>query len=185
MRASRLLYWLFFPIGALVVFVDRARFWSYHRAIQRGERTPEGCPLSFATREFIARAEFVEVFALCDVGLGGEAFTSSNVLGRVIVENACMRNFLVKRLLAATEASTRGKPCLDAEYGIRIAVGEQTLDLTICFGCGNVWAHGSEQISGSGNIAWTPLGPVLASILKRAGVALPQSGSHHAGESHE
>lgn len=173
MRAARLLAWLLTPIRACFAFVGRTIV-SEYRAFQESTQRQYGRPLRPPIREFIALAESVEVFALCGLTEKSDTeFAGCGVTGRAVVSDPEARKLVVGSILAATASPPNGMQCIDAEYGVRITVGEQVLDLMICFGCRNVWARGSEQLTGMGNIARKPLAPVLDSVLKRAGIALP------------
>jgi hypothetical protein len=179
-RPNRFLYAFFTPLRWCFEWLDWFWFWHRYARIKKRRLKPEGQLFPAEVRELIANAETIEVFSLGGYAESDpDAFHGWRVIGRTPIEDARTRRLLAERLLIANEASDRGWKCIDGEYGIRITAGSETLDLMICFACGNAWAYG--RVHGMGNICSTPVGYLLDRILRRANVTLPVPGMAHAG----
>lgn len=179
--AWRIWYFLVTPIRAALTGLEHSLFWRHYTKIKRGKVKAEGRLLPIAARELIASAELIEVLSLGGIDEGELAeFANCRVLGRTTVKDQNTLKVLAERLLIANEASSQGLLCIDGEYGLRVTSQGKTVDLMICFACGNVWATGPADCTGMGNICWTPIGRLLNKILQRDGIPLPEAGlAHH------
>ncbi len=142
-----------------------------------------------ATRKLLREAESIEVFSLggiADEGYEG-TFPNAIVLGSVTVESKRLRKQLVSRMLAANKYNLGGMMCLGAEYGVRVKVGEITLDFMYCFDCYKVFVSGHKDYAATGTTSPLPV-PLLNKLLTNAGIPLPprkhelKRGSAHAPE---
>jgi hypothetical protein len=172
-RAWRIWYTLITPLRFCAERIESARFWRWYARIKQGRAKPEGKPIPEPARKLIENAETIEVFTLTgdDDPTG---FMGWRVVGRTMVEDVNTRNLLAERLLIANEASGRGAMCIDGEYGVRATSGGTTIDLMMCFECGNVWVRGPAGYSGKGNICWIPVGDLLNKILTQANIPIPE-----------
>jgi hypothetical protein len=178
--AWRVWYTLVTPIRVVVDGLDSFLFWRRYARLKRGEAQPAGKLLPSAARELIARAETIEVLSLGGIAEGDLAsFANCEVIGRTTVKDEGIRRLLGERLLIANEASGRGLLCIDGEYGVRVTAQGTTIDLMICFACGNVWVTGPAECAGMGNICRLPVGYILDAILRRAKIPLPKPGLSH------
>jgi hypothetical protein len=100
------------------------------------------------------------------------AFHDYPVLGSTRITDASARQKLVAAFYRGATAKTEAARCFNPRHGIRATGEGRTVDLLICFECGQVRAYVAGEMTASFRIARSPQ-PLLDQILRDAGVPLP------------
>jgi hypothetical protein len=90
------------------------------------------------------------------------------VLAKVNVPDPAHRGEVRERLLRSLHADGFGLNCFDPHHGIRVRRGGETLDLVICFHCGNLQSFYQGREGG-----WGHTDRELAVVLERLLPPLP------------
>jgi hypothetical protein len=101
-----------------------------------------------------------------------ELFHNSRVLGKTEIHSAAERTRLLEALNEGIEDSDGGRMmCFNPRHAIRATMGDETVDLVICFECLSIQAHGRTN-----GVFLTTSGPlaVFNRALREAGLPLAE-----------
>jgi hypothetical protein len=102
------------------------------------------------------------------------SFHYYEVLGKVEIQDPKERIELLQALFKGMSDSTgTSYACFNPRHGIRATLGKETVDLVICFECGSLVIHASDETSLF--VSQTPI-PTFNRILENAG--LPVATEH-------
>ncbi len=125
---------LYTAIFTFLVIVA-AFFWNYSRQ-PNAEIIAQAFPED--SFEIFSRGKNVTLYSLKpDRKIGGnEIFHGFTVLKKTKIDSS-NKQFLLKRSLTNGMIGSQGAACFNPRHGLRIVDGEKTVDLVICFECGN------------------------------------------------
>lgn len=100
---------------------------------------------------------------------GATRFHGYLILGQTVVTNRRTRVNVLRALYDGIGAAYHGAACFNPRHGIQATSGQRSLDLVICFECGNI-----EEYGGRGQGCHTTGSPqaILDRILTDANVPL-------------
>jgi hypothetical protein len=102
----------------------------------------------------------------------GERLQGWRILGKTVVRDELTRRKLIDALKEGMERGGPGFKCFDPRHAIRRTADGQSVDLLICFECGNVALfRGDRRVGGYPTVARS-VQRVFDEVLKDAGVPL-------------
>ncbi len=85
---------------------------------------------------------------------GNETFHGYKILKETLIDSSS-KQFLLKRSLTNGMIGSHGAACFNPRHGLRIVDGEKTVDIVICFECGNFVTHYDGK-TGEGSVESIP-----------------------------
>ena len=133
-------------------------------------------------RKIMSSAEKFVLFSLDpDPSTGrarGETFHDYQVLGKTTIADPRQKLAMVNSLANGMAHADKIAKCFNPRHGIRASRGTNSVDLIICFECGQVYGFSN---TGSNWVAATTIEPekLFNDVLKKSGVPLPEPPSRN------